>query len=47
LNIWDKLRPNRQLKARKSQEWIEIGFQADDPATDFRGTGYLGLIALS
>jgi hypothetical protein len=27
-------------------EWIELGFQADDPATDFRGSGLLGLINL-
>jgi hypothetical protein len=26
-----------------SKEWIEIGFQGADPATDFRGAGILGL----
>jgi hypothetical protein len=46
LQVWDCLRPNRKIKARKSVEWIEIGFQADDPATDFRGAGLLGLINL-
>jgi hypothetical protein len=29
-----------------SEQWISIGFQANDPATDFRGAGYLGLINL-
>jgi hypothetical protein len=33
----------RQIKDRISNEWQEIGFQGSDPATDFRGAGYLGL----
>jgi hypothetical protein len=37
------LKPGQQLKARISREWEEIGFQGADPATDFRGTGILGL----
>ena len=24
-------------------EWVDIGFQGKDPATDFRGAGTLGL----
>ena len=24
-------------------EWVDIGFQGKDPATDFRGAGMLGL----
>ena len=28
---------------RKSKQWGEIGFQGDDPKTDFRGMGMLGL----
>lgn len=27
-------------------EWIELGFQGEDPTTDFRGTGLLGLLNL-
>lgn len=27
----------------KGTEWIEIGFQGEDPTSDFRGTGELGL----
>ena len=30
----------------KGEEWIELGFQCDDPTTDFRGTGQLGLLNL-
>jgi len=37
------LKPGRELKARLSREWEEIGFQGQDPATDFRGAGILGL----
>uniref|UniRef100_A0A915E8V2 ELMO domain-containing protein n=1 Tax=Ditylenchus dipsaci TaxID=166011 RepID=A0A915E8V2_9BILA len=34
---------NEELKARKTNQWQDIGFQGDDPATDFRGMGVLGL----
>ena len=47
LSVWKELKPNKQIKGRKSEEWIELGFQAQDPATDFRGAGFLGLINLS
>ena len=46
MDIWNALRPGRPIKGRKSEEWIEIGFQVEDPATDFRGAGYLGLANL-
>jgi len=29
-----------------TKQWIDIGFQGADPATDFRGAGLLGLHAL-
>ncbi len=29
-----------------SQHWLDIGFQRNNPCTDFRGTGELGLINL-
>ncbi|KAK6024612.1 ELMO/CED-12 family protein, partial [Ostertagia ostertagi] len=31
---------------RKGNHWQVVGFQGSDPATDFRGTGILGLIQL-
>ena len=46
MDIWTMLRPDKKIKARKSEEWIEIGFQVEDPSTDFRGAGSLGLINL-
>ena len=27
-----------------TQKWIDIGFQGEDPTTDFRGTGTLGML---
>jgi len=30
----------------KSKRWTEIGFQGSNPRTDFRGGGYLSLLAL-
>lgn len=38
--------PTKKLKARISKQWADIGFQGDDPKTDFRGMGILGLINL-
>ena len=31
---------------RVSKQWQDIGFQGDDPKTDFRGMGMLGLLNL-
>jgi hypothetical protein len=36
--------PDKVLSERISKDWQDIGFQGKDPATDFRGTGYLGLL---
>lgn len=33
--------PTKKLKARISKQWADIGFQGDDPKTDFRGMGIL------
>ena len=41
--LWKVLKPNIPLKGRRCQQWTEIGFQGDDPSTDFRGMGLLGL----
>lgn len=46
MNIWMRLRPDRKLEARKTAQSVEIGFQGKDPATDFRGAGFLGLFNL-
>ena len=43
LSLWEALRPGEPLKARRTKEWQAIGFQGDDPKTDFRGMGMLGL----
>jgi len=44
--LWDYLQPNRKLSSRISKDWGDIGFQGEDPMTDFRGMGLLGLINL-
>ena len=35
--------PDRALTNRHSEQWKEIGFQGNNPATDFRGMGKLRL----
>lgn len=46
LNLWDLLMPTVKLESRITKQWGDIGFQGDDPKTDFRGMGMLGLINL-
>lgn len=46
LKLWDMLMPNVKLESRITKQWGDIGFQGDDPKTDFRGMGLLGLINL-
>jgi len=41
--LWGDLCPQEQLKGLVSEQWKDIGFQGDNPATDFRGMGMLGL----
>lgn len=43
LKLWNKLKPGEPLSSRVSKQWQDIGFQGDDPKTDFRGMGLLGL----
>ncbi|KFM82927.1 ELMO domain-containing protein 2, partial [Stegodyphus mimosarum] len=43
LKLWKLLKPEKELQNRISKQWTEIGFQGDDPKTDFRGMGILGL----
>lgn len=41
--LWSLLMPNEPLENRITKQWQDIGFQGDDPKTDFRGMGLLGL----
>ena len=43
LGLWTRLKPDTPLEARITKQWQDIGFQGDDPKTDFRGMGLLGL----
>ncbi|XP_006561531.1 ELMO domain-containing protein 2 [Apis mellifera] len=43
LKLWNLLMPYEPLDARVTKQWQHIGFQGDDPKTDFRGMGILGL----
>ncbi|KAL3280348.1 hypothetical protein HHI36_017837 [Cryptolaemus montrouzieri] len=43
LQLWEALMPSVELDNRISKQWQDIGFQGDDPKTDFRGMGLLGL----
>jgi len=43
LELWTLLQPDRQLLKRVTKQWQDIGFQGEDPKTDFRGMGILGL----
>ncbi|XP_034044453.1 ELMO domain-containing protein 2 [Thalassophryne amazonica] len=46
LKLWELLMPTVKLESRVTKQWGDIGFQGDDPKTDFRGMGMLGLINL-
>ena len=41
--FWITVLPGVPLMTRKTKQWQNIGFQGDDPKTDFRGMGLLGL----
>lgn len=43
LELWRLLQPDRDLEKRVTKQWQDIGFQGEDPKTDFRGMGLLGL----
>ncbi|XP_066574481.1 ELMO domain-containing protein 2 [Amia ocellicauda] len=43
LKLWNLLMPTVRLESRVTKQWGDIGFQGDDPKTDFRGMGMLGL----
>ena len=46
LQLWRTFFPDEALTSRVSKQWKALGFQGDDPATDFRGAGIVGLQAL-
>ncbi|KAG1667877.1 ELMO domain-containing protein 2 [Nymphon striatum] len=43
MQLWSLLMPDEPLENRITKQWGSIGFQGDDPKTDFRGMGILGL----
>lgn len=43
MQLWKILMPDTKLEGRITKQWQDIGFQGDDPKTDFRGMGILGL----
>lgn len=43
MQLWKLLKPDATLESRITKQWQDIGFQGDDPKTDFRGMGLLGL----
>jgi hypothetical protein len=43
MKLWHQAFPDEELTARKSEQWVKLGFQGQDPATDFRSMGMLGL----
>lgn len=43
IELWEDLMPGVPLESRYTRQWGEIGFQGEDPMTDFRGMGMLGL----
>ncbi|KAK7097334.1 ELMO domain-containing protein 1-like isoform X2 [Littorina saxatilis] len=43
LKLWELYKPGTKLQSRQCAQWGELGFQGNDPATDFRGMGMLGL----
>ncbi|CAL8120231.1 unnamed protein product [Orchesella dallaii] len=43
LEIWKNFMYPEELSGRKSRQWQYLGFQGNDPSTDFRASGELGL----
>ncbi|XP_074303290.1 uncharacterized protein LOC141637775 [Silene latifolia] len=41
--LWDTTYPDQELQALVSEQWKEMGWQGTDPATDFRGAGFISL----
>jgi hypothetical protein len=47
VQVWTCLMPDARWPGLKSPDWSLVGFQGQDPSTDFRGMGLLGLIQLA
>jgi len=43
LQLWSLYMSGAPLPGRRGPHWGQLGFQGEDPATDFRGMGVLGL----
>ncbi|XP_045203580.2 ELMO domain-containing protein 2-like [Mercenaria mercenaria] len=43
MKLWNILTDGEKLTSRTCSQWSQIGFQGEDPQTDFRGMGQLGL----
>jgi len=41
--LWDAAYPDRKLNGFISSQWKDMGWQGNDPSTDFRGGGYISL----
>ncbi|XP_076925165.1 uncharacterized protein LOC143587888 [Bidens hawaiensis] len=41
--LWRSAYPNRELPGLKSEAWKDMGWQGNDPSTDFRGGGFISL----
>ncbi|GAB4858020.1 hypothetical protein Ancab_015923 [Ancistrocladus abbreviatus] len=41
--LWRLAYPNREIPPPKSELWKEMGWQGQDPSTDFRGGGFISL----
>ena len=48
LDLWIGLKAETETRPEsiKNRKWRELGFQGDDPSTDFRGMGMLALNSL-
>jgi len=46
MQLWQATFPRRTMDSAVSERWKELGFQGNNPATDFRGMGLLGLRCL-
>lgn len=40
LELWQLLMPTQPLEARVTKQWQDIGFQGDNPMSDFRGMSF-------
>ncbi|KAG6396429.1 hypothetical protein SASPL_142579 [Salvia splendens] len=41
--LWSATYPGVELQSLKSDQWKEMGWQGNDPSTDFRGAGFISL----